>query len=47
MARENTAAEYPELPFRLGDELDGRMEHAILLEAISEKSLGTTMEKKR
>ena len=27
--------------------LDGRMEHAILLEAISEKSLGTTMEKKR
>ena len=23
MARENTAAEYPELPFRLGDELDG------------------------
>lgn len=27
--------------------LDGRMEHAVLLEAISEKSLGTTMEKKR
>ena len=27
--------------------LDGRMEHAILLDAISEKSLGTTMEKKR
>lgn len=23
MDRENTAAEYPELPFRLGDELDG------------------------
>ena len=27
--------------------LDGRMEHAILLESISEKSLGTTLEKKR
>ena len=27
--------------------LDGRMEHAILLEAIAEKTLGTTMEKKR
>lgn len=27
--------------------LDGRMEHAVLLESISEKSLGTTMEKKR
>ena len=27
--------------------LDGRMEHAVLLEAISEKSLGTTIEKKR
>ncbi|MDO4516266.1 MAG: acetylglutamate kinase [Bacillota bacterium] len=27
--------------------LDGRMEHAVLLDAISEKSLGTTMEKKR
>ena len=27
--------------------LDGRMEHAILLEAISEKSLGTTMERGR
>jgi acetylglutamate kinase len=27
--------------------LDGRMEHAILLEAISEKSLGTTIQKKR
>ena len=27
--------------------LDGRMEHAILLEAISEKSLGTTIERKR
>ena len=27
--------------------LDGRMEHAVLLEAIAEKSLGTTMEKKK
>ena len=27
--------------------LDGRMEHAVLLEAISEKSLGTTIERKR
>lgn len=27
--------------------LDGRMEHAVLLESISEKSLGTTLEKKR
>ena len=27
--------------------LNGRMEHAILLDAISEKALGTTIEKKR
>lgn len=27
--------------------LDGRMEHAVLLESISERSLGTTIEKKR
>ena len=27
--------------------LDGRMEHALLLESSAEKSLGTTMEKKR
>ena len=26
--------------------LDGRMEHALLLESITEKSLGTTMERK-
>jgi acetylglutamate kinase len=27
--------------------LDGRMEHAVLLEALAEKSLGTTMERKK